>query len=342
MRRSFLFFITLYLFSLSVFSQKIVEKGRTTTFIDCLLDYFVSTKLDTAYAVRHGSRFTIRPKIGISFGQLDFGWRNTETGKWHSYALFSRPAIRMGANASYRTLTIGYQANVSDLFLGNGGEDVSYGASLYGTTWGGDCFYNISRQSKVKQSKNHTLHTRWLDCFRIKRLQANLYYVFNNRRFAYPAAFTQSYRQRISCGSFIAGLSANYCMTTLDADNLPGDIQAKIPSDGLFSSMHYSTVSVNFGYAYNWVLGKAWLLHASVLPSVDLYKDSSLRPLKGEGSMQMNDFSFGCIARMGALYQYERSFFGLSAVVYFKCLEFSPYQISDIYVSSRLFFGIRF
>ena len=37
----------------------------------------------------------------------------------------------------------------------------------------------------------------------------NLYYIFNNRRFSYPAAFSQSTNQRRSAGSFIIGFSVS-------------------------------------------------------------------------------------------------------------------------------------
>lgn len=41
------------------------------------------------------------------------------------------------------------------------------------------------------------------------------YYTFNHRRFSYPAAFTQSYIQRRSAGSWLAGISYQSSRTLL-------------------------------------------------------------------------------------------------------------------------------
>ena len=40
----------------------------------------------------------------------------------------------------------------------------------------------------------------------VKTLNVNAFYVFNYRRFSYPAAFSQSYIQRRSAGSFLLAI----------------------------------------------------------------------------------------------------------------------------------------
>lgn len=329
------------LFPLGKCCAQEAEKGGVVRLIDRVLDRLSSSKMDTAYAVRHGSRFTVRPKTGVSFGRLDFGWRGEE-GQWHNYAILSMPVVKAGMNLSYRTLTVGYQTNVGRLFGDGSAKDVEYSASVYGTALGGDCFYTVSERSKITRADDRPLVDRWLDCYRVERLQANAYYVFNHRRFAYPAAFTQSYIQRRSCGSLLAGLSLDYRYVTLSASGLPDDIRQQIDPSGLPEYMRCGTVSLHFGYAYNWVINRHWMLHGSLLPSVAVFKDSELRLLEGRGAMPMNDLSFGGIVRMGALWQNGRRFAGLSAVMYLNCLEVSPNQIYDMNLRSRLFYGVRF
>ena len=53
----------------------------------------------------------------------------------------------------------------------------------------------------------------------------NLYYIFNNRRFSYPAAFSQSTNQRCNAGSFIAGFSVSTHNLNFDYTKLPEIIQ---------------------------------------------------------------------------------------------------------------------
>lgn len=49
----------------------------------------------------------------------------------------------------------------------------------------------------------------------------NLYYIFNNRKFSYPAAFSQSTNQRRNAGSFIAGFPFQNTILSLIIQNFP-------------------------------------------------------------------------------------------------------------------------
>ena len=51
----------------------------------------------------------------------------------------------------------------------------------------------------------------------------NLYYIFNNRKFSYPAAFSQSTNQRRNAGSFIAGFSISKHNLEFDYAELPAE-----------------------------------------------------------------------------------------------------------------------
>lgn len=60
---------------------------------------------------------------------------------------------------------------------------------------------------------------------KVKMKGLNLYYIFNNRRFSYPAAFSQSTNQRRSAGSFITGFSVSAHNLDFDYTQLPPIIQ---------------------------------------------------------------------------------------------------------------------
>ena len=108
----------------------------------------------------------------------------------------------------------------------------------------------------------------------------NVYYIFNHGRFSYPAAFSQSTCQKVSCGSWMAG--AGYTRNTLDLDfeslnktlssRLPAGQEVKIDSSMAFN-VKYSDFSLSLGYAYNWVFAKNWLFCASAQAAV-AYKTS--------------------------------------------------------------------
>ena len=77
---------------------------------------------------------------------------------------------------------------------------------------------------------------------KVKTLNLNAFYVFNSRRFSYPAAFSQSYIQRLSAGSFLLAASGMGQHATLDWDQ---EMKLKMTNIGLGA-----------GYGYNYVPGQ--------------------------------------------------------------------------------------
>ena len=96
---------------------------------------------------------------------------------------------------------------------------------------------------------------------KVKTLNLNAFYVFNSHRFSYPAAFSQSYIQRLSAGSFLLAASGMGQHATLDWDQ---EMKLKMTNIGLGA-----------GYGYNYVPGQGWLLHISGLPTFIVYSNTS-------------------------------------------------------------------
>ena len=90
----------------------------------------------------------------------------------------------------------------------------------------------------------------------------NAYYAFNHRRFSYPAAFTQSYIQRRSAGSFLLAVS--------------GQGQHSETKGNYESVLKVTNIGIGGGYGYNWVPSHRWLIHISSLPTFTVYSKTSL------------------------------------------------------------------
>lgn len=103
----------------------------------------------------------------------------------------------------------------------------------------------------------------------------NLYYIFNNRRFSYPAAFSQSTNQRCNAGSFIAGFSVSTHNLNFDYTKLPEIIQETMNPGMKVKHIKYTNISLNAGYAYNWVFARNCLACLSFNPAV-AYKTSRI------------------------------------------------------------------
>lgn len=95
----------------------------------------------------------------------------------------------------------------------------------------------------------------------------NFYYAFNNKKFSYPAAFTQMFIQKKSAGSILAGGELHVNVINI------GDT---IDNDELFRLTNV-TYGLGVGYGYNLVLPHRWLIHASALPYLVLHSKTTVR-----------------------------------------------------------------
>lgn len=118
------------------------------------------------------------------------------------------------------------------------------------------------------------------DLITTEKFDLNIFYIFNHKKFSYPAAWTNATRQKISTGSAIAGLG--YSNYRIDAHM--GTIATSIPALGewfrrwdptyrlpdfdftksrICSTQKYQDFTLWGGYAYNWVPKKNFLVGAS-------------------------------------------------------------------------------
>ncbi len=120
------------------------------------------------------------------------------------------------------------------------------------------------------------------------------YYVFNHRRFSYPAALAQSKIQKRSAGSVLVGLSLGII-----------GVDMTDATDGLTKSSAEGRLSLGVGYGYNWAFqGGKFLIHASFIPMLNLV-DRDVVKEKGEDKYKKEDtdrYSFVNLFRLGMFY----------------------------------------
>lgn len=313
--------------------------NRTVAWLEHLFNKLSVSQSDTLYAVRNNYRFSIKPRTDISIGIFEFGWK--QDGERQQYTINSAPLYKVGANFSYRNLTIGFQRDVERFFKGKRANNTEFGASLYGTMLGGDYFYSSSNRYTIHSEQNKEWHLR-VSCFRSKRLQANGYWVLNHRRFSYPAVFTQSYRQKRSCGSIILGLSLHAEQLELDTDALPEALTERLNTSEYAHEINYRSLNIGMGYAYNWVLGRRWMLHGSFLPSFSTFKRARLKFPTHTDRLSVDKVNVGGIARLGVLWDRSRNFAGFTTIINMYNMGQKPVDISSFYIRNRIFYGVRF
>ena len=181
--------------------QRMIEK--TEEFINTYLD-----EKDSIYISPNLYNFTIMPQYSNAYEYYRFS-----TGNGQQRITMSPSSInRIGLYLGWRWLFLGYSI---DLEEGSPQTDINF--SFYTSKAGIDLFYRkrtegymIRNLEGFKEGGREIVdYNHSFDGLTVEQMGLNLYYVFNNKKFSYPAAYSQSTNQRISAGSFILGVNYN-------------------------------------------------------------------------------------------------------------------------------------
>ncbi len=105
---------------------------------------------------------------------------------------------------------------------------------------------------------------------RVHSLMIDGYYMFNNKRFSYAAAYDQSTIQVRSAGSLMVGALWNAMSVRFDDDDVMKFLMHNV---GAFKIRQGS---LGAGYAYNWVPVKGLLVNMMFMPMLTLYNRQSV------------------------------------------------------------------
>ena len=176
----------------------------------------------------------------------------------------------------------------------------------------------------------------------------NVYYIFNHGRFSYPAAFAQSTSQKISCGSWMAGVGYTRNSVELDHERLQrviderlGQGVVKLDSGLMFNSAKYHDLNLSVGYAYNWVFAKNWLLGACLQTAL-AYKYSSGNVIGGLKDFSFSDVSIDVIGRFGLVYNCMRWYAGTSAFLHSNSYHKPRFSTNNTFGSWNVYVGYNF
>jgi hypothetical protein len=141
--------------------------------------------------------------------------------------------------------------------------------------------------------------------FTITQGGAKLTYVFNYRRFSFPAAYSHTRNQRINAGSFIIGATYHQKIFRFDHTKLPEELHNNMHETFKFNELRYMNISVNGCYSYNWVFAKDFVANISATASVG-YKGNEMN------TQFRQNINFDLQARAAVVYNNQRYFAGVS------------------------------
>ncbi len=251
---------------------------------------------------------------------VDISARGSD-GVRRSIDFYPRPSYKIGPYIGWRWFFLGFTFDISR--PNRAAKMTEMNLSLYSSMVGGDFvfvknsgYFNFGRIRGFDNVKSSELRGKAFGGLSTYTVSANVYYVFNHRKFSYPAAYNQSTVQKKSAGSFILGFRYDRQRINLDYDKLPDVLKTNDDIDTHldFKNLSYHSYTINAGYAYNWVPARNLLLAVSLTPAIG-YKRCSGEEFSGRNVIKsVSSLNFDFIGRIGFVWNNGNYFAGTSLV----------------------------
>ena len=330
--RHILFSAILLAFANEAAAQTLTQTERRARLDSALAARYYRTPYDTNFVIRPEGKLTL--KLRLNQTGNDFHAKGTVNGFYSEADLKTSHKTTMSIGASYRGISAAVAINpakMKGLY-----KDYEFNLNYYSSRLSLDFSYQRSEtlagdftgdKGDLRLESGEAL---------LKVLNIAGYYTFNHRRFSYPAAFTQSYIQRRSAGSWLAGISyQGGSIKTTD------DLKARNPN-APDVRIYIGHVGIGGGYGYNWVPSKKWLLHLSILPTVVVYNRNNMTVNGERKEAQHMRLNMLFNERAAVVYNFSpRYFASLTAVVNNSVFKDDNVTVNQNKWRARASFGMR-
>lgn len=271
-------------------------------------------------------------------------------------------SYRIGPYIGWRWVFLGYTIDVNHLNASSRHSSKrEYDLSLYSSLLGLDFFwretgndYKIRRMYLGEDIGTSPLKNMSFDGFKASIKGFNLYYIFNHKKFSYPAAYSQSTVQRRSAGSALMGIGYTRHSLNIDWDKLDKLLDDKLSNQTdeveidnglLFGKVTYTDISVSGGYSYNWVFARNWLFNASLSAAIG-YKVSKGDMEKDKNGthrgFNIHNFNMDGIGRFGLVWNNTHWYAGASAILHSYNYSKDQFSTNNFFGSLNFYVGVNF
>jgi hypothetical protein len=318
------------------------------------------SEIDTAYVEPQHYNWAFMLQ---SVNTFDYYRISTSGDNEQSISFAPTLGVRVGPYFGWRWVFLGYTIDLRNISF-QGVKKLEIDGSIYSAQVCADVYYRRSVNDYKIRSLNlgddidtSPLERESFNGLNVSITGLNLYYIFNHKRFSYPAAFAQSTCQKISCGSWMAGVGYMNNSIDFDAQRLEKMIverlgrKVELDSGLMFNNIRYIDLNASIGYAYNWVFARNWLFCASLSmalaykkahgePLTDAYKDFG--PKDNYLGFNFNNFNIDGVGRFGLVWNNTRWYAGASAIVRAYNYHKSRFATNNIFGDVCIYAGINF
>ncbi len=291
---------------------------------------------DTLYVVGTGTNWKAR----LAFD----GWTDSyhiNLNRKMPMTLISTPYTSAGIYLHFMAVSVNQSIDLSNLFFNKPVNHQKFEFGFNCARFNLDLAFNSNTGGSYIRSfgdyKKGRLIRQYFSGVDLNSFNANLYYYFNNRKYANGAAYYFSKIQKISAGSFILGFNYGYEDITLDFTKLPENLLPYMKVDPASYKFNYHSYCLLFGYGFNWVLGKHFLYNITVMPSIGVIHCTE-ESVDGSGKL----FSLNFNGRMSLTYNLNNFFLCLIAKANGQWYHTSRLSVFNAIENASLSVGVRF
>lgn len=284
-------------------------------------------------------------QLELSFWHDYYFMRSSVTG--NSMTIQSDPSVILGGYVYYSILGYGVVWNLNDLGIPAGktnGTSMRQSVVIHTAKFFAEYYkFNSGKGAEIENVSEFDLTGRDRT---FRGLDSNCdgfsaVYMFNNKRFSWPAAFGANAVQRKSCGSWSIGFQYNHQRINMDKDALPDYLRNDIDSTLLFNNVDYHDYSVSIGYNYNCVLGRNVLLAASVMPNIG-YRRSNITEAQEEKHSILNNLATDLNLRLSLFWNNTKVFSGLIFELHTYDYRKDKFGLTNTYGTLKYMLGFNF
>ena len=296
-----------------------------------LTNSYYKTKYDTNYVVRPKEKWLLR-LLGNYAGNYIHA-KGTVNDVYSKYDLHTRRNTSVSLEVNYCDLAVSLSLNpdkIKGIY-----DDYELNLEYHNNIISLDFNY-LRATSLTGDIKLGNIDHLDEDGLRMNVVNASAYYIFNHRKFSYPAALYQNYYQRRSAGSWLAGLSVQAgSIKTTD------ELKQRSPS-APDTRIHVGHFGIGGGYGYNWVFHRKWLFHFSMLPTFVVYNHNNFTVNGERKKAQHMRFNMIFNERAAIVYNFSpRYFAGITLVMNNSIFDDDIVVVNQNKWRARASFGVR-
>ena len=295
-----------------------VPPPKPSAFKRAIKKFMNFSDFDTLYISPNRYNYAL---MATHFSNFEYYSVTSEFPQPQKLSFSPNPHNKIGLYFGWRWIFLGWSVDIDDIYrkTNRKNKGTEFDLSLYSSKLGVDIFYrrtgNNYKIHKIRGFYDEipSDYSEDFSGLKVDIKGLNLYYIFNNRKFSYPAAFSQSTNQRRNAGTFIAGFSISKHNLDFDYQQLPAYIQERMNPGMKVNKIKYTNANISFGYAYNWVFARNCLACLSLTPAI-AYKASDVDAETQEGKAWYSKFNLDFLLRAGVVYNNGKYFVGTSFV----------------------------